>query len=146
MAILIDYIEDVLVMRQKNPCATLQEIGDRFGVTRERIRQILTENNLPTRHFVQNQYICLNCRQPFKRPHKGHLFCSLKCRHDYAYIKIACTWCGKLNEYHAKTMLWKIQNNPLARGKASFCDKHCQGKWLAANYGFGVFSKHGRRG
>jgi len=35
-------------LRQKYPYLTLDEIGNRLGITRERVRQILVKNGLPT--------------------------------------------------------------------------------------------------
>ena len=41
----------VIRIRMANPCATLQQIGDEVGVSRERVRQILSRAKLPTSHY-----------------------------------------------------------------------------------------------
>ena len=40
--------EKVVELRRKCPSLTLQEIGDSVHLTRERVRQILNKNGLPT--------------------------------------------------------------------------------------------------
>lgn len=46
-----------IVMRQLHPDWTLQQIADEAGVTRERVRQILARNGLPTRNNKIPQYM-----------------------------------------------------------------------------------------
>lgn len=41
----------VIKIRKENPCATLQQIGDEVGVSRERVRQILSRAKLPTARY-----------------------------------------------------------------------------------------------
>lgn len=57
---------DVLNTKVNNPCATLQEIGDKYGVTRERIRQILEPYNLPTGRTIKymTAHVCPICGEP----------------------------------------------------------------------------------
>ena len=42
--------DPVIKERAANPYATLKQIADKYGVTKERVRQILASENLPTRH------------------------------------------------------------------------------------------------
>ena len=125
----------VIQQRRINPCATLETIGQTAGVTRERARQILKENELPTRHWIQS-YICLNCGRVL--PHTGGtqrkpLYCNHRCQHEYTFIKIACEECGKLVERSAKRLIWdKKHRNYNHR----FCSYQCKGKWIGRTYGF----------
>ena len=43
--------EKVIELRTSNPNLTLKEISISVGVSRERVRQILEKNNLPTSHY-----------------------------------------------------------------------------------------------
>ena len=49
--------EKVIELRTSNPNLTLKEISISVGVSRERVRQILEKNNLPTSHYRP----ALNC-------------------------------------------------------------------------------------
>lgn len=122
--------------RATNPCATLTEIGLQIGIGREAARQLLVKENLPTKAYRQ-KYLCLNCGT--EMPKKA-LFCSAECHHEYTHIKVTCTWCGELFEYNAKLLIWKIRRGH--KMERLFCSKQCQGKWMATNYGFGMFPEH----
>ena len=123
---------NILRMRRSNPCVTLQVIGDEFGVTRERVRQILLEEGKPTVAYRQT-YLCTQCGKDVGVVPK--LFCSPKCRHEYGHIKIACTYCGQLKEYNVKQLVWYIKHGRHGTD-FFFCSKRCQGRWLVENHGF----------
>lgn len=123
---------NIIRMRRNNPCATLEEIGSRFGVSRERARQILSEAGKPTRKYIQ-RYQCFQCGKDMGSQPK--LFCSPECRRNYGWIKVACSYCGQLREYSAKWLIWQIEHGKHSR-ELFFCSKYCQGKWLAENHGF----------
>ena len=46
-------VQAVVQMRMDNPGATLQDIGDKIGVSRQRVHRILREHDLQTRHYSQ---------------------------------------------------------------------------------------------
>ena len=64
----------------------LREIGKKYNVTRERIRQILTEENDPTimvdhkeaKKEMRKKY-CLQCGKKFIPQNKNKKYCNLKC-------------------------------------------------------------------
>ena len=122
---------EVVQTKARNPCATLQQIGDKYGVTRERVRQILEPYNMPTG---------LSIRVAFKRkcPECGGIklaesrVCP-KCHEHIHYIPLVCDYCGGL--------FYRQRGKVLARlGKRQynhvFCGRPCQGKWWAENHGF----------
>jgi predicted amidophosphoribosyltransferase len=41
----------VIKIKKENPYVTLQEIGDEVGISRERVRQILSRSKLPTSYY-----------------------------------------------------------------------------------------------
>lgn len=123
-------------MRWMNPCATLQEMSDRFGVTRERIRQVLNEMELPTRHFSEKKMVgCLQCDNPIR---EGKEFCNRKCQNDYNTISISCSQCGKLMKRKACRTLLTESRIKLGYKGNFFCSKRCQGLWLAEKHGYGI--------
>jgi len=86
---------------------TLQEIGDRFSLTRERVRQILERHGITCTAFKtldkrvkQVTVPCLMCGvgiptmpsrvKGWKRP-----FCSDDCKRDYFFPLVECAQCGR---------------------------------------------------
>jgi acetone carboxylase gamma subunit len=57
--------EIVIRERQLCPCATTVQIAFVADVTPERVRQILSAHDLPTRHWKQRDYVCNNCGMIF---------------------------------------------------------------------------------
>ena len=111
----------IMQLRLDNPTMTLEEIGQQVGLTRERIRQILRNNNVPTRatsKFPQRK--CANCQKPMTTD-QGYVihvrassptksYCNTQCREAKLYDYYPCDYCGKLvwkrkKEYkHLKTL------------------------------------------
>lgn len=122
--------EYVCKLRLNNPCMTLKSIGDSAGVTRERVRQILSSNNLPTKSY--RVYKLLQCRYCFKIIRAPRIYCSKECREKDLYIYLECEECGKLVKRLAKDYIWRLKNRNY---KHVWCNKRCQGKWLGKNFG-----------
>jgi len=125
-------------MRWTNPCATLQDMGDHFGVTKERIRQVLNELDLPTRHYSEKKMVgCMKCGNSFLAK-KGKEFCSIKCRQDYNSVMVSCNQCGKMVKKRVSDIVLTENRLKIGYKGNSFCDKKCQGFWLAEKHGYGV--------
>lgn len=138
----------VIAIRKKDACATLQQIGDHVGVTRERIRQILVEANLRTSSIRRNQTkVCLNCGEIYKA-YRGKYFCSLKCYYNYCKIPIVCDGCGNLF-YRRKCDLIHYTPRRIKVGfkitNASYCSSECFGRQIGKLYGFGAHPENIRR-
>lgn len=118
--------------RLRNPCATLEQIGGKFGVSKERVRQVLSEANAPTKSIrIKNQYHCLNCGKLIQT--QGKKFCSHECQHLYSQIPIKCSECGEI--FHiSKSQLFARETRRKVEGY--WCSKQCFGKWLSRNHGF----------
>lgn len=122
--------EIVIKERQENPCATLQQLGDKANVCRERARQILKKERLSTRHFTP-RYICLQCGKDLayrKRP-----FCSWECKAIYNMIPVECSECGTVFYRTWNNAFWRLNRNVSG---VMFCSKQCQGKYCGKNFGF----------
>jgi hypothetical protein len=127
--------ESVIKERLVNPSATLKQIGDKHGVTKEWVRQILAAENLPTRHWPVRYYICNNCHKCFiKNRNSSILFCSAKCRKKYYYATIRCEICGTrfTKPYHV--LIKGLRNGQ----EHFFCSSECRGRMVGLNYGFVV--------
>lgn len=137
---MVDRRQGVKLARINNPCATLQEIGDKFDISRERVRQILKSEELPTKnvsHGIKN--ICPQCGNEFPRwPKKIH--CSRKCYEQSTQIELACDECGILFTRNTKLFIICLNEREYVH---TFCGKQCQGKWLARMHGFGANGNSG---
>jgi len=91
--------EAIVAYRLSNPCLTLQSVGDKFGITREGIRQILKKYNVRTRHFTPPK-VCANCGTHIKQGK----YCS-ECSHKLHYVTVCCNGCGKMFEKRISDIL-----------------------------------------
>jgi len=130
---------NVIRARRNNPCATQLQIANRYGITRERVRQILKEAEKPTAAYKQI-YLCPSCGKELPsekqlRARQGKVtFCNKQCRYDYGHIKVACDYCGNLKEYRVGELISHIRTGN-TKHNHFFCSRVCQGKWLGENYG-----------
>ncbi len=115
--------ESVIQIRQANPCATLQDIGNKVGITRERVRQILQTAQLDTYHY-RPTYICNQCGEPISRERatKNKLYCSSDCLKQSSRITLPCSYCGTLVTRKVSDFICHKKNHV-------FCNRHCFGKW-----------------
>lgn len=135
--------EKVLNMRRLNACATLVEIGEKYGVSRERVRQILASEGKETHHYVKGRtFICNNCGVSYqthtKRGEKGHyskLYCQ-GCKGKVTRkIPVSCDVCGTITYRYAAHILNKQTVNGKVRERF-FCGSRCKGLWVGEHYGF----------
>lgn len=125
-------------MRRNNPCNTLVQIGSRYGVTRERVRQILKEAGLPTKaegnlcYNYPNQRFCLNCGK-VRLYSTQPKFCSAKCRTEYTTIDVVCLQCGMLFQLYQSQVILRLR-----RYKNLFCSHLCSVKYYHLKRGHKV--------
>lgn len=122
---------EVAEYRKKHKCVDMQVIADEFGITRERVRQILKRAGLRTTALGYGdaiKYVCPECGG-----HKcsGSIMCR-KCRISMNHVKISCTNCEELIDITISRLIRVINKNGQ---DLFFCNKHCQGKWLGKTYG-----------
>jgi len=71
---------------------------------------------------------CLNCGTPTKK-----VFCSRECKHDYAFIQVACSTCDKLFlRRQSKVIYYTNKRNQ----QFWFCSRHCFGIYAGEYHGF----------
>jgi len=122
---LLSTVQAVVQMRIDNPGATLQDIGDKIGVSKQRVHRILREHDLQTRHCSQKLlYECPVCGKI-----SSHKFCSIECQKKWHQIIVECTNCGKLFTRSESELLGHYRNS-------LFCSRECFGKWISERYGF----------
>jgi len=115
--------------RRENFCLDMQDVADKFGVSREWVRQVCERAGVQTTAAGWGtKDICPKCGE-----HKNEcaVMCR-KCRHEAHIVPLTCSFCGKIFERGQSLVLHCItQHNQ----ELFFCNKHCQGMWLATNYG-----------
>jgi len=117
--------------REANRCATLQQIGDKYGVTKERVRQILSREQLPTRAIIERKIVyCLHCGK--ETPNLK--FCSHECQQAYHSVEAVCSQCGRMFSLRQSELIARTKHNTTG---LLFCSKQCYGKWFGTNYGRG---------
>ena len=117
--------------RLNNPCATLEELGKKLGVSRERVRQVLKESkvvNVKAYHEKKLVY-CLNCGTETD----NQQFCSRDCWKKYKTIEVACSQCHGLFTIGQADLIARTKRHSISQ---IFCSYKCNGQWAGTNYGF----------
>jgi DNA-directed RNA polymerase subunit RPC12/RpoP len=111
---------------------TLQAIGDRCGVSREWVRQILKAEGMETKHFdTRAKYYCSRCGKqildPYTRNHgtKTPRMLCVSCSHEVHHVKVICSICGKEFEIKTSALLARTYR---AKGEGLYCSVACSGK------------------
>lgn len=125
---------------------TLQEMGDYFNLTRERIRQLLLARGLSKPHaYVANKLKCRVCNGelPASRRQQRDYIC-YTCQPKFYSVIVSCI-CGQCGiefslsrgKYNSRFRLVSgLRTTP--RTTPLFCSQKCSGKYLGNYYGFAV--------
>jgi hypothetical protein len=119
-------------MRNSIPCATLQEIGNKVGVSRERVRQILSRDSLSTKHYSMT-YHCNMCGEQIRKDNKSG-YCKV-CKVKAHLVPLICDQCGTLF-YRPQSDVITAAKRTNGKDSLTFCTKSCQGIYTANHYGF----------
>jgi hypothetical protein len=85
--------ESIVELRRENPMWTLQTIANAVGLTRERVRQVLNQEHMPTaavRELPVTVLTCAWCNHQFERATRQHqrnvkrgittIYCTVQCQ------------------------------------------------------------------
>ena len=116
----------------ENPCSTMEEIGRYYGITRERVRQIIAKAGAHKQHSgTASSKRCGQCHARLWSGNKSG-FCS-SCRGWGLRVTVVCDGCGEPFERRAKALTERV-NDPRYKGRY-FCSGPCahqfQGKEMA---------------
>ncbi len=133
-------VDRILEINRRYPCLYLQEIGDKVGVSRERVRQVLVKAGITERGKQKRGcfYTCNDCGILYR--FNGQ--CSRNyCRDCYPkhrldhWATLVCEVCGtdfRRRIHEVRAAFCKLGYEHI------FCGKPCQGVWLGKR-------NHGRR-
>lgn len=112
--------ENVIYLRKAYPELTLEEIGDRVGVTKVRVYTILKQAGLPTKAISNVIYSCGYCFKLFaKKPTRR--FCK-ECTPSKLLATYTCDGCG--SSFKRKRSLQEMKTNTQGY-KHIFCSRRC---------------------
>lgn len=104
MAVRIVDKVDIADYKGENPCLSCASIGRTFGISRERVRQILTDIGQKTRAIIP--HYCKVCgKQIFKKVGRRYVprMCE-ECK-SQRIILVSCDYCGELFPRRAKLVV-----------------------------------------
>ena len=124
--------ESIVQLKKENPHLTLELIGEETGVSREYVRQVLSDAGVATGKTQPSCYGCGTLLYPSKnRPYMdlqtGHRYCRA-CRHDMVWGTYSCHNCQK-------DVIRRKRDVLRATPKYIFCDKTCQGQYIGKHFG-----------
>ena len=129
---------EAIALKESEPYLTLPEIGQRLGVSKQRIFRILKNEGLPTRGVYQRKRLIYYpvCHNP--TPNKQAV-CPGKCKDEIKFILVECEFC------HVKFNRKKrIIKDSYKRGYLHiFCSKSCYNRGQRDG---NIRSRYGKKG
>ena len=136
--------ESVIHLRKKDPTITASEMSRVIGKSRERVRQILLEEGLPT--TVERAILTKVCPQCgcewVVGNRKKALFCSLQCYSDSRKVSIVCDNCGSFFKRSRALHEWCLK---VRKYEHAFCNRKCLWVWFGKNYGSARLALHRKK-
>ena len=134
----VDKRHSIIATRDRNPCATLQQIADKYDITRERVRQVLASEGRATKaiRLPNPNYICPYCGGVKSWVSAQCENCQEAERAKVRWVTLICDQCGGTFERRQSEVLIRAK----LRGYQGriFCSKRCQGVYTAEHYGIGA--------
>jgi hypothetical protein len=128
--------QKIAAFKEANPCITLAEIGQHYGISRERVRQIIKkETGKGYRRITKPRPLCLNCGQPCND--LGYKYCSKECARETHRVTLECYTCGKLFT-RRQSHVMRTATSPAYINKRFYCSKKCFGVQFGLEYGWGT--------
>ena len=111
---------------------TLQAIGDKCGVSKERVRQILQSEGMETKHVdTRTKYYCSRCGKrildPYTRENGNKTPRGLcyACSQEWHHVKVKCSVCGKEFEIKTGVLMARLRRS---KSKEIICSIACRNK------------------
>ena len=124
---------DILDARRNHPDLTLRHIGEMYGVSAERVGQVLKAHGLPTvavKPPKPPKPTCSLCGGPVSN--RTVTICR-QCRLKNAWVTLTCTTCKKQFP-RRQGDIDGINRNPAYTTKRPFCSPQCFGRYVGTHY------------
>lgn len=131
----------VVEMRIQHPDWSLEIMGEKLGITRERVRQILKAHNIPTRRYLTLKQRGLECPRCLGEKKKVQEICTPCYRIEKPnYYTLTCIVCSKEFQRKGSTHRRAMEYYP-GKGEIVFCGRKCFGHYAGTNFGWPVHKK-----
>ncbi len=117
---------DLILVRKRRPEMTLQQLGHLFGLTRERVRQLLKREGQTTKHkgWGSSTGSCSKCGKKIHLPRKSRLCAGCL----YTKVVLTCAGCSKPFE----RLKGQVNSNrSRAKSDLVFCDRLCRAYYFS---------------
>lgn len=129
---------------QAIPHGHLTEIGEKFGVSRELVRQVANKNGLSGRFYLEGQRPeCIDCGRKFTVKNPKFPRCAA-CRAKANMLELTCDECGAIFQrpLHVQRA---AQMHKASTNGFIYCSRRCLGLHAARAYGFVAHPENARR-
>lgn len=134
----------VALIRKNYPDAKAIRIAEELGISRERVRQLLTKLNLPTSWETEPFPTCAQCGIQFTyRPGEKSSGLCKDCFMASKRSIIICFQCRKSFLLRTKDYTYRIR---VRKYEHTFCSKQCWGAYAGRTYGFSAHPENIRLG
>ena len=110
-------VNPIIALRQANPDMVLREIGEIVGLTRERVRQILKREGLPTSTYRPVLFCFCGKETLLTQSRYRSKYCSDACqaeaaakRHEATLSTLTCETCGGTFQRNTRWVAWQYIN------------------------------------
>ncbi len=115
--------DKVIFLRQQHKDWSGADIARELHITRERVRQILSEAKLSTKRIVNNTHSCPTCKTIIS---SNRVYCNKKCYVQHKFETYNCSGCG-VNFKRLKRIVKREALNAIKNKKPFriFCTRKC---------------------
>jgi len=117
----------ILEFKLNNPKISLRKIGEVFGISGERVRQICSVYQVETRRVIES-HPCKGCGKSIS----GQItkkFCSEECLFRCLYVSLICNTCNQIF-YRRRTIVLNREDDPRYKGR-NYCSRVCSAKGMS---------------
>lgn len=117
----------IVEFKESNPKMALRKIGEIFGISGERVRQICSVYHVETKRIVSS-HPCKSCGLSIV----GQLskkFCSEDCWFHYLYMSLMCDTCYQVF-FRRRTVVLKQVDDVRYKGR-NYCSRECSAKGMS---------------
>ena len=117
----------IVQFKLRNPKMALRKIGEVFGISGERVRQICSVYQVETKRIISS-HPCKGCGVSIVGQ-VSKKFCSDECLFHYLYTALVCNTCNQIF-YRRRTVVVKQGGDPRYKGR-NYCSRECSAKGIS---------------